>query len=254
MLFERATKCSRTHRSQITGEPLNPHPNPHPKTFTLLACRVIYHDALSTWWSGLGQKHMEKLRFKHRQIRSIGNTNINNRYKGCLPGDSPELMPLDNNLFADFSKALLANCCATRHLPKNNVNKFSVADPKTTWSAMLRTWQHSPSSERIVEDIERWPKSIAQVPSHTQSNIYPPPPLLTTHCIFCEQIVKNEGTAVDWEKIRRGIRKQAHVDQRALNRWSKARRDVKKGDVAKMPLHPTARTEYYNFLDLTTGE
>ena len=25
-----------------------------------------------------------------------------------------------------------------------------------------------------------------------------------------------------------------------MDRWAKARRDVKKGDVAKMPLHPTA--------------
>ena len=72
---------------------------------------------------------MEKLGFRNRQIRSMGQTNIDNRYKGGLPGDSPSLMPLDNNLFSNFSKSLLANCCATRHLHHNDPNKFSIADP-----------------------------------------------------------------------------------------------------------------------------
>lgn len=127
----------------------------------------MYHDALSTWWSKAGQDHMENLGFKDRQIRSLGPTNACNRYKGGLPGDSPELMPLDNNLFADFSKALLANVCATCHLPNEDPNKFSIAKPKAAWEAMKATWEHAPTSERIVQDIERWCTSIDEVIMHT---------------------------------------------------------------------------------------
>ncbi len=65
------------------------------------------------------------------------------------------------------------------------------------------------------------------------------------------QIIKHEGVAIDWVKLRHGRRQEAHREQAFLNRWQRSRDEVKKGDVAKMPLHPSARTEYLKFLDLT---
>ena len=106
---------------------------------------------------------MAKLGFKHRQVCSMGPTNHDNRYKGKLPGDSPELMPLDNNLFADFAKAILTNVCGTLHLGNDDPNKFSISTPDAAWLAMERTWEHEPSSKRIVQDIHRWEQSIQEV-------------------------------------------------------------------------------------------
>ena len=74
--------------------------------------------------------------FECRQIKSLGATNVGNRYEAGLVGDSPELMPLDNNLFSDFSKALLDNVIATRHLPKGHPCKFSIVTPKEAYSVM----------------------------------------------------------------------------------------------------------------------
>ena len=64
----------------------------------------IYHDALSAWWEKEAQEHMASLGYADRQVRCIGDTNADfARYKGCLVGDSPELMPLSG---ADFSEML----------------------------------------------------------------------------------------------------------------------------------------------------
>ena len=72
-------------------------------------------------------------------------------------------MPLDNNLFADFTVSLTANVCATRHLPSDHPSKFSLGTPQTTFEAMKRTWEHSPTSERIVQDILRFSESVDEV-------------------------------------------------------------------------------------------
>ena len=106
---------------------------------------------------------MEAKGFKDRQCRSLGSTNHDNRYRNKLVGDTPEFMPLDNNLFADFSVALTANVCATRHLPSDHPSRFSLGTPKSTFKAMKRTWEHSPTSDRIVEDIERFIASVDEV-------------------------------------------------------------------------------------------
>ena len=63
-------------------------------------------------------KYMCEVGFEWCQIKSLGSTNVGNRYQGGLVGDSPELMSLDNNLFSDFSKTLLDNVITTRHLPQ----------------------------------------------------------------------------------------------------------------------------------------
>ena len=40
---------------------------------------VMYHDALSAWWSAAAQEHMRGLRFHNRQVRGLGLTNRGTR-------------------------------------------------------------------------------------------------------------------------------------------------------------------------------
>ena len=62
----------------------------------------IYHDALSSWWSKGAQAYIETKGFRHRQIKSLDFTNTGTRYEDSLPGDTPEYMSLDSNLFSDL--------------------------------------------------------------------------------------------------------------------------------------------------------
>ena len=41
---------------------------------------VIYHDALSAWWSEAAQAHMRRKGFANRQVRGLGFTNHDTRY------------------------------------------------------------------------------------------------------------------------------------------------------------------------------
>ena len=43
---------------------------------------VMYHDALSSWWSAGAQELMRGEDFGDRQIRGLGHTNQDNRYGG----------------------------------------------------------------------------------------------------------------------------------------------------------------------------
>ena len=55
-------------------------------------------------------------------------------YHGKLPGDSPELMPLDNSLNKDYDDSAKKHCAVTMHLPWNEIKKdrkkFSLATPR----------------------------------------------------------------------------------------------------------------------------
>ena len=84
---------------------------------------VMYHDALSQWWSKEAQEHLRlnHAGFHNRQIRGLGFTNEETRYEGSLPGDTPEYMPLDSNLFSDLETAVRWNVAATRRLPRCHV-------------------------------------------------------------------------------------------------------------------------------------
>ena len=135
-------------------------------------------------------------------MRSLGPTNKLNRYKGGLVGDSPELMPLDNNLFADFSKSLLDNVCATRHLPKGHPDKFSIATPNPAYAAMQRTWEYHPTPERIAEDINRWQRSLQEVIACTHSCATITHP---THRFLTLMALPSTGKKIGMEDVQRDI-------------------------------------------------
>eukprot|EP00936_MAST-01D_sp_MAST-1D-sp1_P002372 g2372.t1 len=64
------------------------------------------------------------------------------------PGNSPELMPLDNNLNKDLHDAV-----------DDHVRKCSTKFSRSTWQrqteAYLRVWEVAPPSKRIIEDVDK---------------------------------------------------------------------------------------------------
>ena len=133
---------------------------------------LIYHDHLKIWWEKESQEYLKSLpcpiegnpsrTWYDRQIRISGNENnsqVAKRYKNCLPGDSPELMPLDNHLFADLQEGAGKNVALSYHIKDGDTDaalKYSFATPRKVYESLQRTIKAGcPSSNRIVEDINR---------------------------------------------------------------------------------------------------
>ena len=133
---------------------------------------LIYHDHLKIWWEKESQEYLKTLpcpiegnpsrTWWDRQIKICGDENnakVSKRYRNCLPGDSPELMPLDCHLFADLKEGAGKNVALTFHINDNDENaaiKYSFATPRKVYSALQRTIKAGcPSSHRIFEDINR---------------------------------------------------------------------------------------------------
>lgn len=130
---------------------------------------VLFHDALKQWWEPEAQQHLLE---KHgigptRQLCIQGDTNeaVAAHYRNKLVGDSPELCPLDSNLFSDYEFAMRQNLAYSYWLPHNAEGKFLSGTPSEIQDLMERTWAHdgAVTSERIVEDICRWPAALKAI-------------------------------------------------------------------------------------------
>jgi hypothetical protein len=86
-----------------------------------------------------------------------------NIYWNRLMGDSPELMPLDRHLFQDLKFMCRLNVGATRWLQNDDPAKFLFNTPANACKSLLRTWWHSPTSERIVEDCMEFFNSVDEI-------------------------------------------------------------------------------------------
>ena len=186
-------------------------------------CWVIYHDALSQWWSKGAQDYIETTYpgFATRQCRGLGHTNEGTSYEGKLPGDTPEYMPLDSNLFSDLEVSVRWNVAATFELPRDHPDKFDLTTPTSAWSAVKRSWKYAPVSARIVEDIERVFDAI-------------------------EDVIEADGCAVDFKKLRHGRREEEH---RRSARRARARKSHKHFDRVE-GLHPVSKQCIIDLCDL----
>jgi hypothetical protein len=99
--------------------------------------------------------------------------------------DSPELMPLDNNLFAELMDAIRYNMAWTRWLPNDDPRKFRRGTPKEAWHMPKRSWEYGVPSSFIVRDISRLLKSI-------------------------KAIINTKGCVVHFESRRAGRRSEYH--------------------------------------------
>lgn len=84
-----------------------------------------------------------------------------------------------------------ANVAATVELPDESDEKFQMGTPKSAWSAICRTWEYSPSSSRIVQDINRVGDYLGA-------------------------IIANKGAAVNFQALRNGDRAIGRQQQREV--------------------------------------
>ena len=125
---------------------------------------VIAHDALSQFTESGAQKYLADKGFgPARLLGPSGDTNAGTRYAKRAVGDSPELMPLDSNLFSDYSGAMKMHRAATWDLPVDDPLKFKFGTPAEVASTMRRVWEVCPTSERIVQDIKRFPTALDKI-------------------------------------------------------------------------------------------
>lgn len=128
---------------------------------------VLFHDALTEWWEADAQQYLLETHGigPTRQLCCQGETNdlVAKRYVGKLVGDSPELCPLDSNLFSYFETAMARNIAHTYRLEHDNPEKFLVGTSDQVQNTMLRTWKVSPTSEEIVRDICRFPAALEAI-------------------------------------------------------------------------------------------
>ncbi len=131
---------------------------PHANTY------LIFHDALATWWEADAQAYLAQKGFAHRQLRCLGATNAGNRYKGKLTGDTPELCrALDSHGFADLTRSMRFHASLSSVYPMGDPRRFNMGTPAEVWRTMVRCWQMEPTSERIVQDIQKLPWIIDKI-------------------------------------------------------------------------------------------
>ena len=113
---------------------------------------MIYHDHLKIWWEKESQDYLRSLpcpiegnptrTWYDRQIKICGENNakVAKRYRNCLPGDSPELMPcLDCHLFADLQEGAAKNVALTYHIKVTDEDsnlKYSFATPAKVYESL----------------------------------------------------------------------------------------------------------------------
>ena len=133
---------------------------------------MIGHDALGQYWEPDALKYLESKGFPpSRLLCAQGSTNLGTRYAGKLVGNSPELMPLDSNLFADLEYAIKQHCALTHDLHKDDPRKFKLGTPADVWSAMYRSWQ-TIKPKRIAQDIKRWEDALVSI-VHARGAVVP---------------------------------------------------------------------------------
>ena len=119
--------------------------------------------ALGQYWEPEALKYLESKGFPAtRLLCAQGCTNVGTRYAGKLVGNSPELMPLDSNLFSDLEYFIKQHCALTHDLAHDDPRKFKLGTPKDVWSAMTRSWEMIPAP-RVVQDIKRWETALGDI-------------------------------------------------------------------------------------------
>jgi hypothetical protein len=87
------------------------------------------------------------------------NEKVAARYKNCLPGNSPEMMPLDCHLFANLKEGAARNVALTFHIIEKDQAwplKYSFATPAKVFKSLQRTITEGCSSvKRISQDVNQ---------------------------------------------------------------------------------------------------
>jgi len=123
----------------------------------------IFHDRLSAWWEAEAQAYLASRGFSNRQIRNT-TANIGTRYEGKIVVDSPEICrALDSHGFADLKAGLLTYASFTSLYTADDPRRFHLDTPPQLLASIERTWRVTPTSKRIVEDVELLPEVLDKI-------------------------------------------------------------------------------------------
>jgi hypothetical protein len=123
----------------------------------------IFHDGLSAWWEAEAQAYMTSRGFANRQVRNT-TANKGTRYERKIVGDSPEMCrALDSHGFADLKAGLIKYASFTSLYSTDDPRRFHLGTPNQLLSSIERTWRVTPTSQRIVEDIELLPDVLNKI-------------------------------------------------------------------------------------------
>lgn len=137
---------------------------------------MIYHDHLSVLWEKESLAYMktktcpcawnpERTWYdRFIKIDGVYNDRVSNYYKGKLPGDSPELMPVDCHPFADVKEALARNIALSYWMPATDDRKYKCSTPIEIRESVIRTIMTAPPQHRIIADCDRvWDNTIGRL-------------------------------------------------------------------------------------------
>ena len=109
------------------------------------------------------QETVEQPRKKQKQHHPTGHEQSVKRatVEWFFDGDSPELMPLDNQLFLYYEHAMKQHIALTRDMPIGHGKRFGIANKEELTSTMECVWNDvAPRSDQIVRDISYFPKAL----------------------------------------------------------------------------------------------
>lgn len=181
----------------------------------------IYHDARKQFWE-VGAKEYIRIKYPEMERRILRITGefafFVKRYKDSVVGDSPEMArALDSYGFADLELSMLFHVSLTSVYPDNDPRKFKMNTPSEVWRTMTRCWEVEPTSERVIADIEDWPRVL-------------------------RAIRDAEGTIVFGEALRSGNRWQRSDGKGELK--SKFRSRQRKSTLHGRPVHPDGQEAF----------
>lgn len=144
----------------------------------------------------------------------LGDTNRGTIYLNKVVGNSPELCRgLDSHGFKDLNDSIQYHTTLTSKYDVDDIRAFRMGTPTQVWSTMTRCWTVAPSSERIIEDISKFP-------------------------LVLQKIVEAKGCIVHDENLRSGKR-YVRVDKRGDCK-RKPRRRQRKENFMCYTVHPDA--------------
>ena len=177
---------------------------------------MIYHDALKEFWEKGAREYIATRGFAYRVLRIQAPffKDVVKRYQDGVVGDSPEMARgLDSYGFQDLELSMQFHVALTSEYSDNDPRKFKLGTPTDVWDTMMRCWQTEPTSDRVIADIEDWPR-VLQV------------------------FVDAEGCVVHGEAVRSGHRYQRLDGKGAIK--SKLENRGRGSTLHGRPVHPDA--------------
>lgn len=155
---------------------------------------LTFHDGLSAWWEKEAQQYLTSQGFAKRQLCCYDPTNLQNRYRHKLAGDSPEICRgLDSHGFAHLVLSMSFHCTLSSAYEIDNPRAFRMETPAQVESTMMRCWQMEPTSACIVQDIQKFPYILDKI-------------IEAEGCVVPDEFLRTgrRGDDLNWEKRKGG--------------------------------------------------